>query len=72
MGGVAVGELTEAEAIDIMRGMVAHLDGVPAADAAHVLATIASAVIIEAQDPAGALDDFYSMLRRQIASAAVS
>ena len=61
-----MGELTEDEAIEIMRGMVEHLDGVPAADAAHVLATVASAVIAEAADPAGAIEDLTAMVRRQV------
>jgi hypothetical protein len=45
------------------------LDGLTLADSARILTTLASFVLVEADDPQRALDHFVDTLRRQVESA---
>jgi hypothetical protein len=59
-------ELTEDRAIEIMLDVCARLYGLSLDQQARVIATIAAFVVIEAADPAGAIEDFTAMVRRQV------
>jgi hypothetical protein len=59
-------ELPEDAAIETMMEIVGNLFGLSLDQQARVIATVAAFIVIEAADPAGAIEDFTAMVRRQV------